>query len=176
MSQTSTSRDPLAWIEDHWVEDDLGDSAGFLAMGSIFRLYQTMCSEIERVLKQFGLTRTAYLTLATIQLSAERSRLLSKIASHMLVHPTTVTLVIDKLKEQGLVERRAHPSDRRATYAEITPAGSALMKEATRALDAAGYGLGQSRAELSKLVDVLAPIRATAGDLSAATGTASEVP
>jgi DNA-binding MarR family transcriptional regulator len=159
-------RDPIDWVEHYWRQQDLGDPRRFLAMGSLLRLQQLMMAEIDRTLKEFELTRTAYLVLATIQLSEDGTRLLSRIAQHMLVHPTTVTLVIDKLEEQGLVVRQPHPSDRRATYARITPAGTALMKEATRALDAVDFGLpGLTNTKADQLLRLLAPIRAQAGDI-----------
>jgi DNA-binding MarR family transcriptional regulator len=39
----------------------------------------------------------------------------------------TITGVLDQLQAAGLVERSPHPSDRRSTIAEITPAGRAAM-------------------------------------------------
>lgn len=134
-------------------------------MASIMRLHQLMCNTIERTLKPFGLNRNSYLMLSTVMLSSRGSRLLSNIASHMLVHPTTVTLLADKLESQGLLARSPHPNDRRATFATITPAGRALMKEATRALGDADFGLtGLTPARAQKLIEMLAPIRAAAGD------------
>jgi DNA-binding MarR family transcriptional regulator len=157
--------DPIDWVEHYWRKQDLGDPRPFLAMGSVLRLHQLMTAEIDRVLKEYDLTRTSYLVLSTIMLSEHGSRLLSRIATHMLVHPTTVTLVIDKLEQQGLVLRQPHPSDRRATYAKITPAGTALVREATRALDKVGFGLpGLTPAQAGRLTDLLTPLRSAAGD------------
>ena len=157
--------DPIEWVGHYWRKEGLGDPKKFMALGSVLRLHQLVTAELDRVLKEFGLTRTGYLVLATVRLSPDGSRLLSRIAAHMLVHPTTVTLVVDKLEEQGLLVRQAHPTDRRATHAKITPAGSALMEKATRALDRVGFGMpGLTNAQARELVDVLAPIRFAAGD------------
>ena len=158
--------DPMEWVEHYWTERGFGDATQFVLMGSVLRLQQLIVAEIDRVLKPYELTRTAYLVLATIELSAHRSRLLSRIAAHMLVHPTTITLVVDKLESQGLVQREAHPADRRATYARITPAGSALMKEATRALAVTEFGLpGLSAADRRKMTKLIASTRQAAGDV-----------
>ena len=53
------------------------------------------------------------------------------------------TLVVDKLEAQGLVERRAHPEDRRRKLVTLTPAGQeaiataeAIVLEPPQALDA----------------------------------------
>ena len=99
-------------------------------MGSLLRLHQLMTAEIDRTLKEFDLTRSGYLALSTIQLSENGTRLLSRIATHMIVHPTTVTLLMGKLESQGLVQRVPHPTDRRATQATITPKGTALDRVA----------------------------------------------
>jgi DNA-binding MarR family transcriptional regulator len=156
----------MEWVAYYWRNQHLGNARKFLALGSVLRLYQRMTAEVERVLKEFGLTLTGYLVLATVQLSEDGSRLLSRIATHVMVHPTTVTLVVDKFEEQGLLVRTPHPTDRRATYANITPAGTAVMKKATRALDKIGFGMpGLTNAQAEHLAEVLAPIRYAAGDV-----------
>src|SRR5262245_44156084 len=99
------SNDPLDWTAYYWRQQELGDPRHFIAMASVLRLHQVMTAEVDKVLKEFELTRSAYLVLATVQLSEDGSRLLSRIATHMLVHPTTVTLLVDKLEEQGLLVR-----------------------------------------------------------------------
>jgi DNA-binding MarR family transcriptional regulator len=161
--------DPIDWVAHYWRKQNLGDPRKFLAMGSLLRLHQLMTAEIDKALKDFDLTRSGYLALSTIQLSENGTRLLSRIATHMIVHPTTVTLLIDKLEGQGLVRRVPHPTDRRATQATITPAGTALMKAVTVALDAVGFGMpGITKAQAGELIAMLTPIRSSAGDLDSA--------
>lgn len=158
--------DPIDWVGHYWRQQELGDPRKFLAMGSMLRMHQLMTAEIDRVLKGFELNRSGYLVLATVQLSENGTRLLGRIATHMLVHPTTVTLVVDKLEQQGLVLRRPHPTDRRATHVTIMPAGTTAMQRATAALAEVGFGLpGLSDAEAGRLTKVLAPIRSAAGDV-----------
>jgi DNA-binding MarR family transcriptional regulator len=166
---TGGFEDPIDWVGHHWRRQELGDPRKFLAMGSMLRMHQLMTAEIDRVLKALDLTRSGYLVLATVQLSEDGTRLLGRIAAHMLVHATTVTLVVDRLELQGLLVRRPHPTDRRATYVAITPAGTALMQRATAALDAVDFGLpGLRDADAARLTELLTPIRAAAGDLGTA--------
>src|SRR5690606_33486205 len=40
-----------------------------------------------------------------------------------------ITYLVDRLAERGLVRRQACETDRRATYAVLTDAGTALMEE-----------------------------------------------
>jgi DNA-binding MarR family transcriptional regulator len=159
--------DPIEWVRHYWRMQDMGDERKFLAMASVLRLYQLMTTELERVLRKFDLNRNSYLLLASLHLSEDGSRVLSRLASHMMVHPTTVTIVTDKLEQQGLLVRTPHPTDRRATYARITPAGKALLKDATSALEEADFGLpGLTVERANKLVSMLTPLRTAAGDVS----------
>ena len=50
---------------------------------------------------------------------------------------TTVVELIDDLEEQGVVERRRNPADRRSYSLHLTAKGRTIQKRATRAFDAA---------------------------------------
>jgi len=45
------------------------------------------------------------------------------LAERMSCEPSNVTFVLDKLEQHGLVERRPHPTDRRARQLVLTAAG-----------------------------------------------------
>ena len=49
-----------------------------------------------------------------------------ELAERMSCEPSNATFVVDKLEKQGLVERRAHPTDRRARHLVLTPDGEQL--------------------------------------------------
>ena len=51
-----------------------------------------------------------------------------ELADRMSCEPSNATFVVDKLETQGLVERRAHPTDRRARQLVLTAEGSALRE------------------------------------------------
>ncbi|MCI3933474.1 MarR family winged helix-turn-helix transcriptional regulator [Streptomyces sp. AN091965] len=53
---------------------------------------------------------------------------LRELAQRMSCEPSNATFVSDRLEEQGLVERRPHPSDRRAKQLVLTPQGTALRE------------------------------------------------
>jgi MarR family transcriptional regulator, 2-MHQ and catechol-resistance regulon repressor len=55
--------------------------------------------------------------------------LLGEVQRKILVSSGGVTYLVDRLEEQGYVERRACEGDRRARYAALTAAGTALMEE-----------------------------------------------
>ena len=53
--------------------------------------------------------------------------LLGDVQKKVLVSSGGVTYLVDRLEQRGLVRRKLCPDDRRARYAELTEAGSALM-------------------------------------------------
>ncbi|MBO8200821.1 MarR family winged helix-turn-helix transcriptional regulator [Streptomyces smyrnaeus] len=52
-----------------------------------------------------------------------------ELAERMSCEPSNATFVIDKLEKQGLVERRAHPTDRRAKHLVLTPQGGSAREQ-----------------------------------------------
>ncbi|MBP0458238.1 MarR family winged helix-turn-helix transcriptional regulator [Streptomyces montanisoli] len=52
-----------------------------------------------------------------------------ELAERMSCEPSNTTFVIDKLEKQGLVERRAHPTDRRAKQLVLTAEGGSLREQ-----------------------------------------------
>jgi DNA-binding MarR family transcriptional regulator len=57
----------------------------------------------------------------------------TRLASLVAFDRPTLTGVIDRLEAKGLVERQQHPSDRRARLLYLTPEGSALLRDASKA-------------------------------------------
>jgi DNA-binding MarR family transcriptional regulator len=54
----------------------------------------------------------------------------SQIAKHIMVKSSTVTGIIDRLEQKGLVKRTRTSSDRRVITIELTEAGSSLAENA----------------------------------------------
>jgi DNA-binding MarR family transcriptional regulator len=53
-----------------------------------------------------------------------------QLARYAALTPATITLMLDKLEEQGLVTRRRDPDDRRVSWVSLTPSG---VEETTQA-------------------------------------------
>ncbi|MEV4252276.1 MarR family transcriptional regulator [Spirillospora sp. NPDC049652] len=73
--------------------------------------------------------RAATLGLTAAQATALREMTgpmtMRELAERMSCEPSNATFVIDRLEKQGLVERRAHPTDRRAKHLVLTAEGTA---------------------------------------------------
>jgi DNA-binding MarR family transcriptional regulator len=54
---------------------------------------------------------------------------LGELAEIERVQPPTITAAVGRLEEQGLVDRRRDPEDRRVARAQVTAAGRKLLKE-----------------------------------------------
>ncbi|GAA4069297.1 MarR family winged helix-turn-helix transcriptional regulator [Actinomadura miaoliensis] len=50
------------------------------------------------------------------------------LAERMSCEPSNATFVVDKLEKQGLIERRPHPTDRRAKHLVLTAEGNTLRE------------------------------------------------
>ena len=67
----------------------------------------------------------AYAVLAALR---HRQATSAEISRKMMLTPATLVPVVDTLEEQGLVERRQDPDDRRRTPLFVTPAGRSLLE------------------------------------------------
>lgn len=55
---------------------------------------------------------------------------MSELAAQTSLTPSGLTRSVDRLQDQGLVDRRVCPEDRRGSFAVLTPTGRALMDRA----------------------------------------------
>jgi len=55
---------------------------------------------------------------------------MGELASLLSMDAPYMTVVVDDLERQGLVERKPHPTDRRAKVVQATPAGQRAAREA----------------------------------------------
>jgi DNA-binding MarR family transcriptional regulator len=85
--------------------------------------------------------------------------------TRLQVHRASVTNVVDRLVDKGLVERLAHEQDRRSVLARITPAGRRVARAATKQLNAQHFATAPLDAAASEqLFALLRPLRVAAGD------------
>jgi DNA-binding MarR family transcriptional regulator len=114
-----------------------------LDLTSRLRLSVTRLARQLRQQSEIGLTPTQQAALASI--CREGPLTLGALADVEKVAPPTITKVVDKLTELGLVERRPDPLDRRITRVAPTSAGVELLAEHHARKDA---WLAQQLAEL----------------------------
>jgi DNA-binding MarR family transcriptional regulator len=159
--------DPVQWMRLYWEQQNDDDPSGFLAMSSLLRLHHLMTNALERCLRaEFTISLTDYQILKALQLSETGTWLLSRMAWHLMVHATTVTLAVERLAARDLVQRHSHPHDKRTTLVTITPDGRRLADAATDSLARMDFGLpGMTASQARSLIATMGRLRAGAGDL-----------
>lgn len=135
------------------------------AVTSLMRVQQLVIGRLDAILKPYGLTFARYEALVLLVFSRRGSLPLGKMGERLQVHPTSVTSIVRRLADAGLIRRRPHPDDGRTVLAEITPAGRDVVERATAALVEADFALtALSEEQLAELSALLAPVREHAGD------------
>jgi DNA-binding MarR family transcriptional regulator len=158
--------DPIAEATRQWRAHGWDDVAeAMAAVTSVVRAQQILMARVDEVLRPHDLTFARYELLALLHFTRTGALPLSRIGTRLQVHPASVTNAVDRCEAQGLVRRVPHPSDRRATLAELTPAGRDLVVKATESLNREVFAdLGISREDVQTLVGVLSRFRAAHGD------------
>lgn len=85
---------------------------------------------IRGVAERFDLTAPQVIALRELQ----EPRTLRALAEQMHCEASNATFVADRLEQMGLLERRPHPTDRRAKLLHLTPEGAALRKRVVKHL------------------------------------------
>ncbi len=137
----------------------LDRSFGFL-LHDIARLLR---KRYEQRARPLGLTRAQWQILAHLQRHEGINQ--SGLAEILELEPITVGRVIDRMEEAALVERRAHPTDRRAHRLFLTERGRPLL-ELSRVLGEEVRGeafAGLTAEQRDTLIDLLVRVR---GNLS----------
>jgi MarR family transcriptional regulator for hemolysin len=93
----------------------------------VARLLRTYADQRARTL---GMTRAQWAVLARIE-SAEGLKQI-ELADTLDLQPITLTRLIDRLCEGGLIERRSDPGDRRAKRLYLTPAARPVLDGLSR--------------------------------------------
>ncbi|MEV4107323.1 MarR family transcriptional regulator [Nonomuraea sp. NPDC049695] len=156
--------DPIDRAAESW-RAHFGPSAAMAAVTSIMRAHQILLSQLDALLKPYGLTFARYEALVLLTFSKTGALPLSKIGERLMVHPTSVTNTVDRLEKSGFVIRLPNPRDGRGVLAEITKAGRDVVERATRDLMDAEFGLTMyAEDELHQMFAHLRTLRVAAGD------------
>ncbi|QGG97157.1 MarR family transcriptional regulator [Actinomarinicola tropica] len=87
--------------------------------------------QLERELRaEHGLTLADYEILVHLSEAPERRLRMADLADAASVSRSRLTHRVDRMTAQGLVERAPCPTDRRGTFAVLTPAGFSVIEAA----------------------------------------------
>ena len=158
--------DPIARADEIWTRR-WGRVPSMVAITSIMRAQQILLSQVDSVVKPYGLTFARYEALVLLAFSKEGELPMSKIGERLMVHPTSVTNAMDRLETQGLVRRVADQTDRRRTFAELTTEGQRVLAQATDAVMAIDFAVvGLDDQQQDEAFELLRQVRLAAGDFT----------
>ena len=137
------------------------DPEGFRALVSLVRGYSATVREVEAVLRPLGLNISRFEVLLLLSFRRSGALPMMRIRDLLLVHGSSVTYLVNRLEEAGLVERAADPDDGRVSLVRLTDAGRERIDRAARELAAAGFGsfAALDDGELGRLSGLLGALR-----------------
>jgi DNA-binding MarR family transcriptional regulator len=160
--------DPIAEAQRQWDVHWGGDATPAMgAVTSIMRAQQVLLARLNGLLEPWELTFPRYEALMLLLYSRTGALPLGKMGDRLQVHRASVTNVVDRLVEQGLVERVPLESDRRSVLARITASGRRVAREATERLNDERFGTAPlSDDRCDEVFGLLRPLREEAGDFT----------
>ncbi len=134
---------------------------------SLNREFAFILNDVARLLRtyadhkaaQFGITRGQWAVL--VRLDRCEGLKQSELAEMLDLQPITLTRLLDKLSDGGLIERRPDAADRRAKRLFLTPAARPLLEKlaALGEETMAGTLAGVDRARIEQMVSELAVVK-----------------
>ena len=152
--------DPVLVAERNWESQGWTARPHFRASLSIYRTAELIRQSNDVALRPHKLTHARHEALALLYFSRQSEMPMGKLSERLLVHPTSVTSTVDTLERLGLVRRVAHPTDRRATLARITPKGIRAIEASNSVMAGSRFGLGAlTDTEAKAVFTLLAKVR-----------------
>ncbi|MGM0873326.1 MAG: MarR family winged helix-turn-helix transcriptional regulator [Bacillota bacterium] len=91
------------------------------------RAHRAFNDVVNKHISTFKLNPTEFAVLELLYHKGDQP--LQQIGGKILLASGSITYVVDKLEQKGLLARRACPKDRRVTHAQITDKGKQLIEE-----------------------------------------------
>lgn len=116
------------------------------------------------LLDKVGLTYTQYIAL--VALSDEDEQTVSALGEKLFLESNTLTPILKKLEQMGLIKRHRDPADERQVRLSLTPAGRRLIEQDLGGSLIEATGLGDDFPVVQKTVSRLRDnlLRATKAD------------
>jgi DNA-binding MarR family transcriptional regulator len=110
----------------------LGD-AEMRAWQALLHAHHQVVTTLDRELREeHNLPLAAYDVLLRLARAPNRALRMTALAERVMLSPSGLTRLVDRLVARGLVERKADTGDARATLACLTDAGARLLRGAAR--------------------------------------------
>ncbi len=130
------------------------------ACGAVVRAASRIVSELNAVLKPFGLTEPSFNVLRILRGGPKRGLTCGQIGGLLVSRGPDVTRLVGRLEREGLVARRRNRDDRRVVLVTIRPAGTKLLTALDKpvAIVLASFWDGITDSERARIVKTLAQL------------------
>jgi MarR family 2-MHQ and catechol resistance regulon transcriptional repressor len=91
------------------------------------RAYKAINEHVNKVIQANGLNPTEFAVLELLYHKGDQP--MQQIGGKILLASGSITYVVDKLEQKGMLRRIACPKDRRVTYAQITDEGKNFISD-----------------------------------------------
>ncbi|ETI66420.1 MULTISPECIES: MarR family winged helix-turn-helix transcriptional regulator [Neobacillus] len=91
------------------------------------RAFKAINEHVNKIIQANGLNPTEFAVLELLYHKGDQP--MQQIGGKILLASGSITYVVDKLEQKGLLKRVACPSDRRVTYAQITDEGKKFIQD-----------------------------------------------
>ncbi|WHY79141.1 MarR family transcriptional regulator [Neobacillus sp. WH10] len=91
------------------------------------RAYKAINEHVNKVIQANGLNPTEFAVLELLYHKGDQP--MQQIGGKILLASGSITYVVDKLEQKGMLQRLACPKDRRVTYAQITDEGKKFIQD-----------------------------------------------
>jgi MarR family transcriptional regulator, 2-MHQ and catechol-resistance regulon repressor len=91
------------------------------------RAYKAINEHVNKIIQANGLNPTEFAVLELLYHKGDQP--MQQIGGKILLASGSITYVVDKLEQKGMLKRIACPKDRRVTYAQITEEGKNFIQD-----------------------------------------------
>lgn len=145
------------------TQSELIDDERIKAYGRLVEAQRRLHRIFDRSLRvEVGISAVWYEALLRIAGSPGRHMPINELGEWLVLSSGGATRLVDRLEEQGYIERVACPTDRRVSWAHLTDEGMAVLADATRVhledLDE-HFVSKLSSSEMGTLTDLLRRVR-----------------
>jgi len=130
---SSSSRLPSPGVSDAIPgppEPDPFSPAEFAVWRGMLRAYESVVREIDRRLRErHGIGFDAYGVLITL-VTQPGGLTIGELGQRRNLSPSGISRAVDRVAQDGLVERRPNPADQRSLLVALTPEGHGRLREA----------------------------------------------
>jgi DNA-binding MarR family transcriptional regulator len=98
---------------------------------TLVRTHAKLWDQLEaQIRRDHGLTMARYDVLAHLEMADGGRLRLSELAASIVLSPSGLSKLLDRMDASGLIRREPDPTDARSTFATITPRGRAVVRKA----------------------------------------------